>query len=507
MTKKLHLVSENDSPVNPTEQQRTDVSQETKNHDTKPWVVKVSDISKSFSIYTSDRARVLEFLGNRQHHSKHWALQNCNFDIKKGECFGIMGANGAGKSTMLKLIAGITKPTKGEILLRGNMSTLLDLGVGFHPQFSGRENIKMNCSILGVPQNTIEELIPKIIAFSELGNFIDYPVRTYSAGMCLRLGFSIASHVPSDILLIDEVLTVGDQYFQRKCVQKIASFLEEERTIILVSHDLHSLRSLCDRVLWLENGNIKKIGPAQDIVDAYIGNTRKDTQKFQHVPPMKGNIKQVNTSTEFHHTQYNCTSNDPKLKQAMLNANFVKYPEEHFGEEQTTPFDTVDGDRPIIQGSGEVRIFEVQILDQEGHTRESFETGEDIVVSVSFRTTEPIQNPIFGVAMFRDDNLYIHGPNTKFDRVLEGTYHGVYTFFIRWKEIPLLSGNYLLSIAVFDEHHIRPHIWHNQLYTFSIRSPVEDHGLLLLEHEWGMITHLEEKKEPIPLHPKDEDDS
>ena len=218
-----------------------------------------------------------------------------------------------------------------------------------------------------------------------------------------------------------------------------------------------------------------------------------------------GNIKQIPSKTSFNSSQYSCSSNDITLRKAMLEANHIPNPKEHFLPEPTTVFDTVDGDRAVIQGSGEVRIFSVQILDTEGIPRESFQTGEDLVVSVSFRTTEPVDNPIFGVAIFRDDNLYIHGPNTKFDRVLEGLYHGVYTFFIRWKELPLLSGNYLLSIAVFDKHHIRPHVWHNQLYSFSIHAPVEDHGILLLDHEWGLITHLEEK--PIPLHPTIEDDS
>ena len=155
-----------------------------------------------------------------------------SFKVKHGQSFGIIGPNGAGKSTLLKLIAGITRPTKGELRVRANLSTLLDLGLGFHHTFSGRENIRMNCALLGMTPAQIEESMSDIIAFAELGDFIDYPVRTYSAGMNLRLGFSIAVHAPADVLLVDEVLTVGDQYFQRRCVEKIEEFLEDGKTII-----------------------------------------------------------------------------------------------------------------------------------------------------------------------------------------------------------------------------------------------------------------------------------
>ena len=173
----------------------------------------------------------------------------------------------------------------------------------------------------------------------------------------------------------------------------------------------------------------------------------------------------------------------------------------------TTPFDVTDGDKAIVQGSGEIRFLHVRILDGKARPKTRFQTGEDLVVAVTFRTTEPVERPTFGVAIFRSDNVYIHGPNTRFDNVLDRDFHGVYTFFVRWPKLPLLSGSYRLSIAVFDKNHLKPHIWHNQLYSFSIHSTIEDHGILLLHHEWGMITHLEETSELIPLHPKTEDDS
>lgn len=455
------------------------------------WIVRVMELSKQFEIYIHDRNRVYEFFGNRSHHYDHWALRNLNFSIQKGECFGIIGSNGAGKSTLLKLMSGISTPTQGSIQIRGNCSTLLDLGLGFHQSFSGRENIRLNCKLLGMDDPEIEALLPEIISFAELGDFIDYPIRTYSAGMHLRLGFSIAAHAPSDILLVDEVLTVGDQRFQRKCVKKIEAFLEQQKTIILVSHDLHSIRSLCDRVLWLEKGRIHELGPAREIVDRYLQLDRSTAPQniagpflgATHAPP-----KQFQTTIE-------STFNEPELQEKIVETCHLPNPEQYFKPEETKPVDIVEGEQAIAQGTGEVRILRVQILDQEAHPRGRFQTGDDLIIAVSFRTTEPVPRPIFGVALFRADGLYIHGPNTRFDDVLDRDFHGVYTFFIRWKALPLLTGEYRLSIAIFDQHHLKPHIWHNQMYDIEIIAPIDDHGLVTMKHDWGLITHYEDDEQ------------
>ncbi|MAA79543.1 MAG: hypothetical protein CL916_09810 [Deltaproteobacteria bacterium] len=451
------------------------------------WIIDVDNISKSFSIYLEDHARIFEFFGNRKHHSTHWALRDLSFQIPQNQSFGIIGPNGSGKSTLLKLIAGISLPTQGEIRIKGDISPLLDLGLGFHLSFTGRENIRMSCSLLGMNKQQVEEAIPKIIAFAEIGDFIDFPVRTYSAGMNLRLGFAIAAHTYSPILLVDEVLTVGDQYFQRKCIKKIEEFLEEGRTIVLVSHDLHSVRSLCNQVLWLENGEKQMLGPAREVVQSYMDGKRRNarvagpflgaTQRPKVIPP-----KAITT-----------TEHDPSFQAKLLELIQGFNPKEHFSPLETTPFDVTDGDQAIIQGSGEIRFINVHILDGQALPRTRFSTGEDMVVAVTFRTTEPVERPIFGVALFRSDNTYIHGPNTRFDQVLDQDYHGVYTFFIRWKSLPLLAGEYRISIAVFDKNHLKPHIWHNQLYDVEITASIDDHGLVLLNHDWGMITHYEEE--------------
>ena len=447
------------------------------------WAIRVNDLSKKYHIYSHDRNRLYEFFGNRSHHHEHWSIKNLHFQINQGECFGVIGSNGAGKSTLLKMLAGITAPSSGEIQIKGAVSTLLDLGLGFHPSFTGRENIGLNCKLLGMSQKDIEMATPIIIAFAELGDFIDYPIRTYSAGMQLRLGFAIAAHAPADILLIDEVLTVGDQRFQRKCVGKIEEFLLQNRTIVLVSHDLHAIRSLCDRVLWLDKGEIVMVGPAREVVDRYI---QGDSSSPISGPFMGATHRPPNTLD----IAYSSTIDDPHLKSTLLTQCHIPNPEQYFQPAKITPMDVVDGEQAIIQGTGEVQILKVQILDGAAHPRQQFQSGEDLIVAVSFRTIVPVPRPIFGVALFRENDLYIHGPNTRFDGVLDDTYHGVYTFFIRWKKLPLLSGAFRISIAIFDQHHLKPHIWHNQLYEITISSPIEDHGLVILEHDWGMLTHL-----------------
>lgn len=455
--------------------------------DSNDWVIRIHDLGKRFEIYRSDRNRLMEFFGNRSHHEEHWSLKDISFEIYKGECFGIVGPNGAGKSTLLKILSGITAPTEGKIELKANLSTLLDLGVGFHPSFTGRENIKLSCKLLGMSDEDISNAIPEILAFAELGDFIDFPVRTFSSGMQLRLGFSIAAHVPSDVMLIDEVLAVGDQRFQRKCITKMEQFLQAGKTIVLVSHDLHAIRSLCNRALWIDKGNIQMIGSATEVVDRYI----------QGTPSNPGSITlQQDNSLPAPPTEidYEATKDDAQLEQNMR---------QHFSNVQVRnkpstiePVDVVEGEQAVVQGTGEVIIEGIQILDADAHERQRFQSGEDLIVSVTFSTQVPLENPIFGVALFRSDDVYVHGPNSKFDNVFEGCYHGTYTFFIRWPMLPLLSGLYEVSIAIFDQHHLKPYIWHNRLYTFEITSQFEDHGIVKLEHDWGIITHKSYSADP-----------
>jgi ABC-type polysaccharide/polyol phosphate transport system ATPase subunit len=458
----------------------------------------VEGLGKRFDIYPNDRSRFLEFLGDRTHHHEHWAVRDLSFVVPRGRAFGVVGGNGAGKSTLLRLLAGITEPTEGRVAVHGRLATLLDLGVGFHETFTGRENIQLTCALLGMRPDEIEARIPEIIHFAELGDFIDYPVRTYSTGMNLRLGFSVAVHADAEVLLIDEVLAVGDQYFQRKCVRRIEQSVREGCTLVLVSHDLHAIRSLCDEAVWLEGGRVRAQGAPRDVAERYL-----DTERLRTAPPRPAAPPIVRPPLR--------EAGDPVLplpprpppapwdgddagvRETLAAVCAVPDARELFdaaaGE---APF-RADGATTLVAGTGEARITRVRLLDAAGMERERFRTGEPLVVAVTFRTTEPLDRPIFGVALFRGDGVYVYGPNTRFDHVLEGRYHGVYTFWIHYPRLPLLAGSYRVSVAIYDHGHLAPHVWHNQLYGFEVGADVEDHGIVQIPHRWGVLSHHEDE--------------
>ena len=235
-------------------------------------VIQVKNMSKNFNIYF-DKANTLKekmMFWNRNRKEVRGVLKNINIDIKKGETVALIGTNGSGKSTLLKLMTKIYYPTKGTVKTKGKLTSLLELGAGFHPDFSGRENIYFNASIFGLSKKEIDERIEKIIEFSELEKFIDNPVRTYSSGMYMRLAFSIAINVVADILLIDEILAVGDQHFQEKCYNKLLELKQSNTTIVMVSHSLESIKKLCSRAIWLYDGEVRMDGDCIKVIDEYL---------------------------------------------------------------------------------------------------------------------------------------------------------------------------------------------------------------------------------------------
>ncbi len=238
--------------------------------------IKVEHVYKSFNIYY-DRANTLKermlFFKRNKRREKREILNDINLEIKKGETVALIGVNGSGKSTLLKLMTQIIFPNKGTIETRGKLTSLLELGAGFHPDFSGRENIYFNSSIFGLTKKEIDERLEQIIEFSELKDFIDNPVRTYSSGMYMRLAFSVAINVDADILLIDEILSVGDQHFQEKCFNKMRELKKEGKTMVFVTHSMDSVRNLCDRAVWLYQGQVKMDGNTNEVVDEYLKTT------------------------------------------------------------------------------------------------------------------------------------------------------------------------------------------------------------------------------------------
>src|SRR5437762_11966290 len=231
--------------------------------------VRAVELSKHYDLYPRPIDRALEILTGRPRHTVFPALQDVTFEVERGETVGIIGQNGAGKSTLLKLLCGITRQSSGTLEARGNIASILELGTGFHPEFTGRDNAALNAAVLGLGPAEIKERLPLILDFSELGTFIDRPVKTYSSGMYMRLAFSVAVNVNPDILIIDEALAVGDGHFQKKCIDKIRQFQEQKKTILFCSHALYYISQICRRTLWLDHGSLMRCGPSVDVVHEY----------------------------------------------------------------------------------------------------------------------------------------------------------------------------------------------------------------------------------------------
>ncbi len=240
------------------------------------YAIEVINVTKSFKIYYDKAHTLKEYLvfWKTNKNELYTALKNISLKIKKGETVGLIGVNGSGKSTLLKLMTKIIYPNSGKIITRGKLTSLLELGAGFHQDFTGRENIYFNAAIFGLTRSDIDKRIDDIIAFSELGDFIDNPVRTYSSGMYMRLAFSIAINVDADILLIDEILAVGDQHFQDKCFNKLEELKKSNKTIVIVSHDLGQIEKLCDRAIWIYEGHVQMDGSPKNVLPSYLERCR-----------------------------------------------------------------------------------------------------------------------------------------------------------------------------------------------------------------------------------------
>lgn len=479
--------------------------------------VVATGLGKRFDIYRSDRGRIWEFFGNRQHHVEFWALRDLSFSIKRGTTFGVVGANGAGKSTLIRLLSGVSQPTEGDLRVHARRPGLLDLDLGFHPEFTGRENVELNGAVLGLSEEAVAELVPQVVEFAELEDFIDFPVRTYSAGMQLRLGFAITAHMDYDVMFIDEVLAVGDQYFQRKCIRKIEEFMEDGKTLVLVSHDLHSIRSLCSEVIWLHAGRVVAAGETNEVVNAYVDVARDREGRIKarifggaespHARAMarryqdEAGDRSPEPEAPTPDADVFCTLEDEHLQSTLGRALVWKDATEEWARrEEVANYEETHGERPIITGTGEARILAVRTLNSQGDEVDAIATNEALTIAVTFKTLAPVERPVLGVALFRNDDLYVFGPNTRFDQVerMEGTWHGIYTYFLHYPKLPLLGGLYRISVALFDKHHLKPHVWHNQLYEIRVTADTENHGIIDLPHHWGYVRHAAGDEEELP---------
>lgn len=384
----------------------------------------VRGLTKRYRLYTDYKYAILEYLllNKKSYHTDFYALKDLYFEVEKGDVLGIIGDNGAGKSLLLKILSGSVLPTSGEVIVNGNTSSLIDIQSGLKKDFTGIDNIKMNLAINGYGGRRYEYLIDRIIEFAELGDFIKYPVSSYSTGMLMRLGFSINSVLVEDILIVDEHIAVGDNYFMRKCIERLKELHRERKTLVVVSHSMHLIANLSTKVLWLEKGRIRELGDPSTIVRHY--------------------------------------------------------------EEYILKREGKEGVKSIQSLSNDARIVSVNIKDRDGNTRNQFETGEDMIVEVETIFYNRIKRPVFGVAIFKEDGRYIYGPNTYFDRVDTGECEGRVRFSIHYQGLPLLRGKYLLSVAIFDPEHIYPYDFHEKRYPFEVRENSLDHGDIKINHKW-----------------------
>jgi len=389
------------------------------------------------------------------------AVDNVSFSVRAGTTFGIVGRNGSGKSTMLKLVAGITKPTRGSVTVTGRISALIELGAGFHPEISGRENVFINGIMLGLSKREIMRRFDEIVEFAEVRDFIDAPVKTYSSGMYVRLGFAVAIHVDPDVLLVDEVLAVGDQSFTHKCLDKFAEFKRRGKTILLVTHSLELVERFCDEALWLDAGRIRATGDPRRVVGAYITDVAKSEER-------------------------QLAADDAKARGEAVRAEESGASAEAPGEQPAEPpevppdmFKAGEG----RWGSREAEITAVEIVGEDGVPGHVFHAGDRVSVRVRFAAREVVSDFVFGIGLFNAEGVCCYGTNTEIEGFeaerLEGEGEAVFTI----EHLDLVDGTYKVDVAIHRRDGY-PYDYHRLLHSFRVKSPAKDVGIYRPRHSW-----------------------
>lgn len=407
-----------------------------------------------------------------------WALRDVNFSIYAGEAVGIIGENGSGKSTTLKLISRILEPSTGSVSVRGKVSALLELGTGFHPELTGRENIFLNGSLLGLSRKEMAARYEDIVDFSEIGEFIDTPIKHYSSGMVMRLAFAVAINVDPDILLTDEVLAVGDEAFQRKCLDHISMLRRRGVTILFVSHALEAVRSLCSRAIWLDHGRMIADGPAGEVVDRYLA-----------------------YENEKHTERLRAAQESRPVNLPPAPSRPVPMEPSHPGDEDDESFlSSVPGqaalDVPVLPVERpDVRITSVTFLDGSGAPSETFRTNEPITIRLHFEARSRVEDPVFGVAIYTENGTHINGPNTRFSGLeipgIWGTGYADYHV----EQLPLMAGRYYVTVAVTGREFTDVLDHQHRAYSFVVQPTAElgeRAGLVYIPSRWSY--HQDERE-------------
>jgi len=390
------------------------------------------------------------------------ALSDVSLTVPKGSTYGVIGPNGSGKSTALKLVAGITKPTSGTVTVDGRISALIELGAGFHPEISGRENVYINGIMLGLTRREIQDRFAEIVEFAELQQFIDAPVKTYSSGMYMRLGFAVAIHVNPDVLLVDEVLAVGDEGFTHKCLDKFAEFRRRGKTILLVTHSLALVERFCDEAVWLDAGRLSDHGDPKRVVDAYL--------------------------TAVEHTE--------ETLLATTTARAVKAA----GPAGATdaPAEVSSTEAPQVTegrwGSRDVEILEVTCLDKAGEASFVFHSGDPMAIRLKVRAHRATDDFVFGVGIFNADGVCCYGTNTYLEEMNPERLSGDAEATFEIENLDLVEGTYKLDAAVHKRDGF-PYDYHRLLYTFRVKSRTRDVGIYRPRHRWKFSPGVQFKHE------------
>ena len=393
------------------------------------------------------------------------ALSDVSFRVPAGGSLGLVGRNGSGKSTALKLVAGITKPTSGTVTVRGRISALIELGAGFHPEISGRENVFINGIMLGLSKREIERRFDEIVEFAELADFIDEPVKTYSSGMYMRLGFSVAIHVDPDVLLVDEVLAVGDEGFTHKCLDKFADFKRRGRTVLLVTHSLSLVDRFCDEAVWLDAGRKLAEGDPKRVIDRYISDVAQQEERFLAAE---------------------------ELKTRDESGTLVTARQEPAGPSQPVVIEPAA--KEGRWGSGLVQIVEVALFDAQGQPAHVFQSGDSMRVGMRLRAKQRVTDFVFGVGIFNAEGVCVYGTNTDIESYESASLEGEANVDVSFDALELTEGTYRVDVAVHARDGV-PYDYHRLLYTFRVKSRTKDVGFYRPKHSWAF-------SEGIQLKPK-----
>ena len=412
-----------------------------------PVPLRLRNIGKQYQVYDSPRARFKALLTGRAYHRSHWALRDVSFELRRGQCLGVVGANGAGKSTLLKLITGTLQPSQGELVRSGRITAILELGAGFHPDFTGRQNLYFGGSLIGISQTEMARIEHEILAFAEIGDAIDRPVKTYSSGMVVRLAFALVTAVEPDLLIIDEALAVGDQHFQKKCITRIEQFRRNGCTILFCSHSPYHVRQLCDVALWLDGGRVMQFGETEPVLGAYEMHTRllsappEEPAQQEHVP------EAMIVPTEESDAP---AAPAPRPPPPDTTASIMSVDIANLGE----------GDPPLLDSRDLVATITVR-----GHGQERPNIGFMIEQSRGVGIT----------------SLATHEEGAHPTEIEPGVWRSVLTF----PNLPLHSGQYVISAYLFDESGLVVYDQWYQFMHFSFVMPTLMPGLVKLPHHWA----------------------